>query len=144
VDITGLAAKLDRLDPRVAAAAERLATAIPAVRACLDRRYERLLAGMEASVKPYRGETTSFTRLPSHGLASDEVLATVEGLAARERPGWRDGLASGAVYHGGDDHLAFLNRVYAAASQVNPLHADLWPCSAATPPAPPAARSSAR
>jgi glutamate/tyrosine decarboxylase-like PLP-dependent enzyme len=130
VDITGLAAKLDRLDPRVAAAAERLATAIPAVRACLDRRYERLLAGMEASVKPYRGETTSFTRLPSHGLASDEVLATVEGLAARERPRWRDGLASGAVYHGGDDHLAFLNRVYAATSQLNPLHADLWPSGA--------------
>jgi glutamate/tyrosine decarboxylase-like PLP-dependent enzyme len=130
VDITGLAAKLDRLDPRVAAAAERLATAIPAVRSRLDRRYERLLAGMEASVKPYRGETASFTRLPTSGLARDEVLATVEGLAARERPRWRDGLASGAVYHGGDDHLAFLNRVYAATSQLNPLHADLWPSGA--------------
>jgi glutamate/tyrosine decarboxylase-like PLP-dependent enzyme len=34
------------------------------------------------------------------------------------------------VYHGGDDHVAFLNRVYAAASQVNPLHADLWPSGA--------------
>jgi glutamate/tyrosine decarboxylase-like PLP-dependent enzyme len=130
VDIASLAAKLERLDPRVAAAAERLATAIPAVRARLDRRYEELLAGMEASVKPYRGEASSFTRLPEHGLGTGEVLATVEGLAARERPRWRDGLASGAVYHGGDDHLAFLDRVYAATSQLNPLHADLWPSGA--------------
>jgi glutamate/tyrosine decarboxylase-like PLP-dependent enzyme len=85
---------------------------------------------MEGSLKPYRGEAASFPRLPEHGLGAEEVLATVEDLAGRERARWRDGLASGAVYHGGDDHVAFLNRVYAAASQVNPLHADLWPSGA--------------
>jgi sphinganine-1-phosphate aldolase len=130
VDIAGLAARLARLDPRVAATAERLAVAVPAVRARLDREYEQLLAGLEGSVKPYRGEAASFPRLPGRGLARDEVLRTVRELAARERPRWRDGLASGAVYHGGDDHVEFLNRVYAAASQVNPLHADLWPSGA--------------
>ena len=130
MDIAGLAARLPRLDPRVAAIAERLAVTVPAVRTRLDREYERLLAGLEGSVKPYRGEAASFPRLPGRGLARDEVLRTVQDLAARERPRWRDGLASGAVYHGGDDHVEFLNRVYAAASQVNPLHADLWPSGA--------------
>jgi sphinganine-1-phosphate aldolase len=130
VDIAGLAARLARLDPRVAAAAERLAVAVPAVRARLDAEYERLLAGLEGSVKPYRGEAASFPRLPGRGLDRDEVLRAVRDLAARERPRWRDGLASGAVYHGGDDHVEFLNRVYAATSQVNPLHADLWPSGA--------------
>ena len=130
MDIAGMAAKLARLDLRVAAAAERLAVAIPAVRTRLDREYEQLLAGLEGSVKPYRGEVASFRRLPGRGLARDEVLRTVQDLAARERPRWRDGLASGAVYHGGDEHVDFLNRVYAAASQVNPLHADLWPSGA--------------
>ena len=130
MDIAGIAARLERLNPRVAAAAERLALAVPAVRARLDREYERLLAGVEGSLKPYRGEVAGFSRLPGHGLGADQVLATVEELAARERARWRDGLASGAVYHGGDDHVAFLNRVYAAASQVNPLHADLWPSGA--------------
>src|ERR1019366_3850131 len=33
----------------------------------------------------------------------------------------------GAVYHGDPEHVAFLNRVYAAHSQSNPLHPDLWP-----------------
>jgi sphinganine-1-phosphate aldolase len=130
VDIAGIAARLQRLNPRVAATAERLAVAVPAVRARLDAEYEQLLAGMEASVKPYRGGAASFPRLPERGLDRDEILATVEDLAARERPRWRDGLASGAVYHGGDDHLELLNRVYTATSQVNPLHADLWPSGA--------------
>ena len=130
MEIAGIAARLERLNPRVAATAERLALAVPAVRARLDREYGQLLAGVEGSVKPYRGEVASFPRLPEHGLGAGEALATVEDLAGRERARWHDGLASGAVYHGGDDHVAFLNRVYAAASQLNPLHADLWPSGA--------------
>jgi len=130
VDIAGITARLERLNPTVAATAERLAGTIPAVRARLDKEYERLLAGLEGSVKPYRGEVASFPRLPKRGVARDEILRTVQDLAARERPRWRDGLASGAVYHGGDDHVEFLSRVYAATSQVNPLHADLWPSGA--------------
>jgi glutamate/tyrosine decarboxylase-like PLP-dependent enzyme len=31
------------------------------------------------------------------------------------------------VYHGDPGHVEFLNRVYAAQSQSNPLHPDLWP-----------------
>jgi glutamate/tyrosine decarboxylase-like PLP-dependent enzyme len=127
MDIADIAAKLQRLNPKVAAAAERLAVAIPAVRSRLDREYDRMLAGVEASVKPYRGQAASFPRLPERGLPREEVLRQVEDLADRERSRWRDGMASGAVYHGGDEHIAFLNRVYAAASQANPLHADLWP-----------------
>jgi sphinganine-1-phosphate aldolase len=130
VDIAGIAARLERLNPGVAAAAERLALAVPAVRRRLDREYEQLLARVEGSLKPYRGEVAGFPRLPERGLGAEKVLASVEDLAGRERARWRDGLASGAVYHGGDDHVAFLNRVYAAASQVNPLHADLWPSGA--------------
>ncbi|RMF61040.1 MAG: aminotransferase class V-fold PLP-dependent enzyme, partial [Calditrichaeota bacterium] len=44
-----------------------------------------------------------------------------------ERERWDEGYVSGAVYHGGREHVAFLNQVYALHSQSNPLHADLWP-----------------
>ena len=47
MDIAEIAAKLQRINPRVAAAAERLAVAIPAVRSRLDRQYDRMLAAME-------------------------------------------------------------------------------------------------
>ncbi len=104
--------------------------AVPALRGRLDREYDRMLAGLEAEVKPYRGKAAAFPRLQAHGLPRDEVLQEVASLAGIERPRWQEGFASGAVYHGDDDHVGFLNEVYALTSQLNPLHADLWPSGA--------------
>jgi glutamate/tyrosine decarboxylase-like PLP-dependent enzyme len=86
-----------------------------------------LMASLDQQLKPYRGQFPSFAKLPEEGLARDEVAGLVERLAAVEESRWRDGFASGAVYHGDPEHVAFLNRVYAAQSQSNPLHPDLWP-----------------
>jgi len=88
---------------------------------------DELMASLERQLKPYRGEFPSFPRLPEEGLARTEVAQLIERLAAVEESRWRDGFASGAVYHGDPEHVAFLNRVYAAQSQSNPLHPDLWP-----------------
>src|SRR5437763_1662182 len=112
MDMVELAARLRRLNPKVAAATERLARRVPALRSRLEREYDRMLAGMEAEVKPYRGNRPAFPRLPAKGLAREEVLAEIGSLAERERPRWHDGFASGAVYQGDDAHVEFLNRVY--------------------------------
>ncbi len=89
-----------------------------------------LMADLERQLKPYRGEFPSFPRLPGDGLVRTEVAELIERLAGVEESRWRDGFASGAVYHGDPEHVAFLNRVYAAQSQSNPLHPDLWPSAA--------------
>jgi sphinganine-1-phosphate aldolase len=86
-----------------------------------------LMTSLEQQLKPYRNAFPSFARLPETGLPRTEVAELVERLAAVEETRWRDGYASGAVYHGDPEHVAFLNRVYAAQSQSNPLHPDLWP-----------------
>ena len=86
-----------------------------------------VMADLRRQLKPYRGTLPAFDRLPDEGLDRDEVAALVEGLADREEHRWRDGFASGAVYNGDPDHVRFLNRVYAAHSQSNPLHPDLFP-----------------
>jgi sphinganine-1-phosphate aldolase len=88
---------------------------------------EELIAALERQLKPYRGELPAFPRLPAEGVPRAEVTALIERLAAAEESRWRNGFASGAVYHGDPEHVAFLNRVYAAQSQSNPLHPDLWP-----------------
>jgi glutamate/tyrosine decarboxylase-like PLP-dependent enzyme len=88
---------------------------------------DELIAALERQLKPYRGELPAFPRLPERGVPRAEVAGLIERLAAAEESRWRDGFASGAVYHGDTDHVAFLNRVYAAQSQSNPLHPDLWP-----------------
>ena len=75
------------------------------------------MASLDAQLKPYRGKFPSFAELPPEGLARQEVAGLVERLAAAEEHRWRDGFASGAVYHGDPGHVGFLNRVYAAQSQ---------------------------
>jgi sphinganine-1-phosphate aldolase len=85
------------------------------------------MADLQRQLKPYRDTFPSFSELPAEGLTRTEVAGLVEQLASAEEHTWRDGYASGAVYHGDPEHVAFLGRVYAAQSQSNPLHPDLWP-----------------
>jgi glutamate/tyrosine decarboxylase-like PLP-dependent enzyme len=85
------------------------------------------MADLQRQLKPYRDKFPSFRELPAEGLARTEVAGLVEQLASAEEHTWRDGYASGAVYHGDAEHVAFLGRIYAAQSQSNPLHPDLWP-----------------
>jgi len=116
-----------RLRSNTTGAVERGLKAVPFVRERIDREEDKLIAQLERSVKPYRGRTDTYARLPHGGRDHEEVLHEMAELAALEESRWRDGLVSGAVYHGDAEHIDFLNRVYALHSQVNPLHADLWP-----------------
>jgi sphinganine-1-phosphate aldolase len=88
---------------------------------------EAVAAMLEPDLKPYRGRFATYARLPEHGRDRAEVLADLTAMADAERGRWEAGFASGAVYHGGREHLDLLDRVYALFSQGNPLHADLWP-----------------
>jgi sphinganine-1-phosphate aldolase len=121
---------LRRAGDEAAALAERGAMAVPFVRRRVEREYDRMLAELEPAVKPYGRERAPLIRLPAEGRDREELLNEIAALAEREAHKWRDGLVSGAVYHGDPGHVDFLNRVYALTSQVNPLHADLWPSAA--------------
>ncbi len=90
---------------------------------------EDILGQLERQLKPYRDQVETFDRIPVEGRSEKEVLAILEALARREEPRWRSGYASGAVYHGGEEHARFLAEAYALHAQDNPLHPDLWPSS---------------
>jgi len=85
------------------------------------------LADAVDALRPYRDELEVFERLPEHGRERPAVLADLATMAARERARWEQGYASGAVYHGDPEHVAFLAEAYALHAQHNPLHVDLWP-----------------
>ena len=122
-----LSGPLKRVNPRLAGWAYSGLRRIPSVRRRLESEFDGMLQGMEESVKPYRGELEAFRELPEQGMERSAVLSLMSDLAAREESRWKDGLASGAVYHGDEVHTSFLSEVIASHSQVNPLHADLWP-----------------
>lgn len=86
-----------------------------------------IFGDIEQSIKPYRENFTTFSRLPEQGRDKHEIVQEMETFYGQEIPRWRDGYVSGAVYHGDLDHIDFLNRIYAINSQSNPLHTDIWP-----------------
>jgi sphinganine-1-phosphate aldolase len=117
---------LRHIDPRLVAFAETRVKKIPAVQRRVEAEYEKLLAGIRPTLRPYP-DLECHEALPKEGLSRDRILATLRDLKEREDARWHEGFASGAVYNGDEGHVAFLNEVYALHSQVNPLHADLWP-----------------
>ncbi|MFW6081750.1 MAG: pyridoxal phosphate-dependent decarboxylase family protein [Desulfosalsimonas sp.] len=100
---------------------------VPSVRASIEKEMDEMMAHMRDSVKPYKGRTEEFLQMPDAGLQKEAVIGIMEDLQEKESAKWKDGYVSGAVYHGDQDHIDFLNRVYAIHSQSNPLHSDIWP-----------------
>ena len=88
---------------------------------------EEMMAEIERSIKPYRDDFPTFTHLPETGRDKAEIIGEMQALCAKEESKWKDGFVSGAVYHGDEDHIEFLNQVYMLNSQSNPLHTDVWP-----------------
>ncbi len=86
-----------------------------------------MMVDIERSIKPYRDDFPTFTRLPETGRDKTEIISEMQALCAKEESKWKDGFVSGAVYHGDEDHIDFLNQVYMLNSQSNPLHTDVWP-----------------
>jgi sphinganine-1-phosphate aldolase len=118
---------LNRLHPAARSVAETSLRRLPMVESRMLEESSRLLEKMRAIAKPYAQELAAYSVLPKAGLPHEELLREMEALKLREEAGWKSGGASGAVYHGDDAHIEFLNRVYALHSQSNPLHSDIWP-----------------
>jgi len=118
---------LSRLNPRWVATFEKYLRRIPSVNQEIQKETAALTSDLETSLKPYREDFSSYACLPEIGRSRDEILAEMQALKNREEARWREGFVSGAVYHGDDSHIEFLNKAYAIHSQANPLHSDVWP-----------------
>ena len=107
--------------------AEKVLKAVPGVGDRIEKEYDGMMDGLESSVKPYKGKFAAFTQIPAAGRARADILRDMQAMRDHEEETWKGGFVSGAVYHGDQEHIEFLNQVYAMNSQSNPLHADVWP-----------------
>ena len=128
--IEKIQSRLGWLPPGAIAWLEKRLRAIPSFRERLESEYPTLLADFEASLKPYRGKFARYERLPPTPRPREDILADLQALKAAEEARWKEGYVSGAVYHGDEGHIDFLNQVYALHSQSNPLHMEIWPSAA--------------
>lgn len=87
---------------------------------------DSFLEQIERKMKPYEARG-SISELPEQGTDADTIVEEMSSYTREEEKGWKQGLVSGAVYHGGDEMTGFYERVYRIYSQTNPLHPDIWP-----------------
>ena len=106
---------------------EQKIRSVPGFHEKIQQEDEKLRDILEKSLKPYDQLFERHQRLPRVGVPKDQVLKEIQEMSERESPRWQQGFVSGAIYHGGQEHIEFLNRVYALESQSNPLHSDLFP-----------------
>jgi glutamate/tyrosine decarboxylase-like PLP-dependent enzyme len=120
---------VDWIPPKIAAKLLHCLSGAPQVRKRLDRKYDKILAELETTIRPYKDSHTAYSSIPEIGCDRDEILKEMERIGTAETSKWKKGFVSGAVYHGDDEHIDFLNEVYTIHSQSNPLHNDVWPSS---------------
>ena len=77
--------------------------------------------------KPYHGRFESYHGLPLKGRNQDDIFNELATMAEEENRCWRTGQTSGTFYHAGDEHRAFLNKIFALYSHVNVLQVDICP-----------------
>jgi sphinganine-1-phosphate aldolase len=76
---------------------------------------------------PYRDRHEPFERLPQEGVERDRLLEMVIEMSEREDAPARKGKISGSLYHGGEEHFAFLAEVYRHFAHMNVLQRDMYP-----------------
>ena len=121
---------LNLIPQKLACFFEKHLKKIPYVRNRIDNEINGFMKDLETSLKPYKDRFQSHTHLPQTPLKRDDIIDQILEMNTMEEDKWKEGYVSGAVYHGNQEHIEFLNKVYAITSQSNPLHSDLWPSAA--------------
>ncbi len=118
---------INKLPPKIIAVVEKYMKKIPFINDKINKEIDSVMEGIGESMKPYKKTHETFSSLPIEGRPREDILREMEELNKIEESKWKEGYVSGAVYHGDNDHIDFLNKIYAISSQSNPLHSDLWP-----------------
>ena len=127
MNIEQLSEKLSWLPPSAARFIEKRVKKIPSVKKMIDKENDKAMDLLEHSMRPYDNKFHKHISLPSAGVSREKILSDIQHMHDVESVRWKEGFVSGGIYHGDNEHIDFLNKVYALQSQSNPLHSDLFP-----------------
>ena len=77
--------------------------------------------------KPYKGRFKSYHSIPEKGRERDDIFKELSTMAEEENAKWKTGQVSGTFYHAGDEHRAYLNKIFSLFSHENTIQFDLCP-----------------
>ncbi|CAK4080549.1 unnamed protein product [Aphanomyces euteiches] len=103
---------------------------LPILSSTYRKEIQKIQVDIETSLKEHAKSEAEFPKnfaLPEEGQSPEAIIKTMQAMVKGEDDRWKDGLVSGAVYHGEQEHVDLLNKAYGLFNVTNPLHADLWP-----------------
>ena len=106
-----LTKKMSWLPPKWIASLEKHLKHIPYIQEQIQKEYDQIFQGAETALRPYKDEFPTFFQIPEVGRSKEMIIADIESLHDREISRWKDGYVSGAVYHGDQEHIDFLNQL---------------------------------
>ena len=127
MNIEKISSKLSWLPSSATRFIEKRVKNVPSVKRMIDAENDKAMAVLEHSLRPYDNKFTKHKTLPATGVSREKILSDIQHMHDVESGRWKDGFVSGGIYHGDNEHIEFLNKVYALQSQSNPLHSDLFP-----------------
>ncbi|MFN8288482.1 MAG: aminotransferase class V-fold PLP-dependent enzyme [Chitinophagales bacterium] len=127
MNVEELSKKFGWLPDPLARFIEKNMKKVPAVKKMIAAENQKMMGSLEHSLKPYNGKFHTHKALPAKGVDRQQILSEIQQMHDLESGRWKEGYVSGGIYHGDNEHIEFLNKVYALQSQSNPLHSDLFP-----------------
>ncbi|KAJ2498533.1 Dihydrosphingosine phosphate lyase [Coemansia sp. RSA 1972] len=127
MSVYGLQKVLTHLWRAVAGGLIRTVRKAPGTGAVLQRSIDKVVKDIEKSMNVDLPGETKYETIPSQPMTDAEILAILK--RRQEEPGvdWRNGRASGSVYHGGEELARLTNEAYAMFNLTNPLHPGVFP-----------------
>ena len=99
---------------------------LPAVQKKLTQEGEKLKRQIEPEM--LKDIVDARTALPSSGMPQGDLLSLMEKRLKVDRKYWEDGKVTGSIYHGEQDYMDFIGRVY-DTYRFNVEGTILGPCS---------------
>eukprot|EP00736_Rhodelphis_marinus_P012278 Rmarinus@m.19590 len=105
----------------------RRAKKVPFVKKIVDAEMEPHKIGVQKSVvQTFKGEHHT-TELPERGLSRQALVAEMRKIAGYGAIDYLHGMASGCVYHGGEDLTRVFMEAFGLFAWSNPLHPNIFP-----------------
>ncbi|KAJ2781906.1 Dihydrosphingosine phosphate lyase [Coemansia javaensis] len=99
----------------------------PGAGAAVQRSIDKAIKDIQESMHIDLPGETKYVEIPAEAMTDDEVLAVLRRRQNEMGVDWKNGRASGAVYHGGEELARLTNEAYGMFCVTNPLHPGVFP-----------------
>ena len=104
-----------------------VARRVPAARQRIEQEKTSTIAKLQQMIiTPEMAAEERHSALPAQGAPHAELLSLMKRWSAKETSNWKQGQASGTVYHGGDELVQLEATTFSLFCLSNPLHPDVF------------------